>query len=329
MAGQRNGAGGATEQSRRLDRVGLGLILFVVLFAVAMIAIGHDEAMAALGRVHAGGFLVLCALAGAHYLLRALRWHLLVRAGGIAASPGQSARHFFGGFAMTATPGRLGELVRLRWLSRETGIGLARLVPVALADRVIELASMLLLIAAALMATGLGSGAVWWLFGVACVLVAVACRPRALETAITGLWRLGGRRGTRHVVRARRVARRLAPFMRPPVFGPALLIGAVGWGFEALAFWLLLGWLGAALDPATAAAIFLVALLAGALSGLPGGLGGTEATAVALLLLQGVPAETAIVATAVIRIATLWFALGIGLAVFPVAEARAARAAAA
>jgi uncharacterized protein (TIRG00374 family) len=75
---------------------------------------------------------------------------------------------------------------------------------------------------------------------------------------------------------------------------------------------------------AAATAIFLVAVLSGTLSGLPGGLGGTEATAVALLLLQGVAPETAILATAIIRITTLWFAVGIGVLVFPAAEMRAA-----
>jgi uncharacterized protein (TIRG00374 family) len=121
------------------------------------------------------------------------------------------------------------------------------------------------------------------------------------------------------------VARRIGPFMRAWPFVPALVIGIVGWGIEGVAFWLLLDWLGAELPLATAAAIFLLAVLAGALSGLPGGLGGTEITAVTLLVLQGVPAETAVLATAVIRIATLWFAVAIGLAVFPSAESRSIR----
>lgn len=86
--------------------------------------------------------------------------------------------------------------------------------------------------------------------------------------------------------------------------------------------WLLLDWLGAQISLPTATAIFLVAILSGALSGLPGGLGGTEATAVALLVLQGVPATLAVLATAVIRVATLWFAVALGFCVMPFAEAQ-------
>ena len=41
---------------------------------------------------------------------------------------------------------------------------------------------------------------------------------------------------------------------------------------------------------------------------------------VALLALQGVPLEIAVPATLIIRVTTLWFAIGIGFLIFPMAE---------
>lgn len=309
----------------RTSRAGLLLLAFVVLVVAAVVATGWQDALHALRAVQPGGLAVLCALAGLHFLLRAWRWHMIVQSAGLGTTLGQNARHFFGGFALTATPGRVGELVRLRWLARETGRGLGAVLPIAVADRAIELASMVLLIAAALVAGGAGTATAWWLLAVASALVLIVCRPRLLERAIAVAARAAGRRRARLFVRLRRVARRIGPFMRVWPFVPALVIGVVGWGIEGVAFWLLLDWLGAGLPLATAAAIFLLAVLAGALSGLPGGLGGTEITAVTLLVLQGVPGETAVLATAVIRVATLWFAVAIGLAVFPSAESRSVR----
>jgi uncharacterized protein (TIRG00374 family) len=330
----RTGRGGAPEPgepkvevaaSSRMSRAGVMLAAFVGLVVVAVVATGWQDALRALQVVGPGGLAGLCALAGVHYLIRAWRWHMIVQSAGIGTTWSQNARHFFGGFALTATPGRVGELVRLRWLARETGRGLGAVLPIALADRAIELASMVLLIALALALGGLGSAAAWWLLAVATALVLVVCRPRLMERAITLAARLAGRGRARLFVRLRRVARRIGPFMRVWPFVPALAIGIVGWGIEGVAFWLLLDGMGAGLPLATATAIFLLAVLAGALSGLPGGLGGTEVTAVSLLMLQGVPAETAVLATAVIRIATLWFAVAIGLAVFPSAESRSMR----
>ena len=43
---------------------------------------------------------------------------------------------------------------------------------------------------------------------------------------------------------------------------------------------------------------------------------------VGLLLLEGIPLEVALPATAVIRLTTLWFAILIGLGIFPYAEAK-------
>ncbi|WP_425093862.1 lysylphosphatidylglycerol synthase transmembrane domain-containing protein [Tropicimonas sp. S265A] len=310
----------------RFRRTALALGAFLVVIALAMVLTGWEKAVEALVTLGAMKILALCVLAGGHYVLRALRWHMMVRAGGIPTGAGQNFRHYFGGFAMTATPGRLGELVRLRWLKRETGLGYTRLLPVAFADRAIELGAILLVIVAALGVAGMGAGAAWWVVGVAAAIVWVACTPRLLEAAVVGLWRLTGRRKTRAFARLRRMARDLTPFMRPRVLIPAMALGLVGWGLEGAAFWWLLGWLGADVSLAAATAIFLVAVLSGTLSGLPGGLGGTEAAAVALLLVQGVPADIAILATAIIRVTTLWFAVLIGFFVFPAAEMRATAA---
>ncbi len=59
-------------------------------------------------------------------------------------------------------------------------------------------------------------------------------------------------------------------------------------------------------------------MLAGAISSLPGGLGGSEATMIALLSLCGVPLPIAISATVLIRLATLWFAVLLGVAALAV-----------
>jgi uncharacterized protein (TIRG00374 family) len=58
-------------------------------------------------------------------------------------------------------------------------------------------------------------------------------------------------------------------------------------------------------------------MLVGAISFLPGGLGGTEATMIALLVAHGLPLPESVAATLVVRLATLWFAIVLGLAALP------------
>lgn len=284
-------------------------------------AVGWDEINSALARLSLFQFLLILGLASLHYMLRALRWHLLARAVSLPTSLQQNFLHFFGGFAMTATPGRLGELVRLRWMCAETDWPIEKVAPVALGDRAIELIGMLVMIvfAVAFMQTSIAG--IFWLLTVAGVLVLIALNPTLLSWFVTQTWRAVGR-APRVFVRLRQITRGLAPFTQPGVLGLTSVISTVGWFLEGLALYLLLSWLGADTSLAAATAIFLVAVLSGALSGLPGGLGSTEAVSVGLLTLQGVPVEIALIATVVLRVATLWYAVAIGAVTFGFAEAR-------
>jgi uncharacterized protein (TIRG00374 family) len=63
--------------------------------------------------------------------------------------------------------------------------------------------------------------------------------------------------------------------------------------------------------------IFAFAMMVGAISVLPGGLGSTEATMIGLLVTQHVGFDVAVVATAVVRVTTLWFAVSLGLLALP------------
>ena len=297
----------------------LGLFVLAVWWAFS--AIGWEAAARALSRLSLGQILLLLALASLHYVLRAMRWHVLARTAGLPTSLGQNLLHFFAGFAMVVTPGRVGELVRLRWMCGESGWTAERAAPIVLADRAVELAGMLVVIVLCVALTNTGIAGLFWLLTVSAAIVAVSLNPRLLTWGVERLWGLT-RRSPRFFVRLRRMTLGLEPFARLGVLSSTTLMSAAGWFLEGVAFYLVLTDLGAEIAAVVAIAIFLVAVLSGALSGLPGGLGGTEAVAVGLVTLQGVPLDLALVATVMIRVTTLWYAVTIGIAVFPIAEAR-------
>ena len=302
----------AAASSRRWRDLALLFVLFLLVAAglgALASATGWEETKAALGRVSAGELAVLLALSLVNYLGRGLRWHL-----------GQSIRHFLGGFAMSVTPGRVGELVRMRWIRRETGWAFERTAPLAIVDRAADLSAMALLLAAALVlsATGVKGGVP---VALAALLVAfVATRPALLRSVGDAVYRVSGRRMPRLFARVRRAARSLEVFSSPSILLAGGTLGVLGWFAEGYAFHLLLSWMGADVGLWMAVAIFIFATLAGGLTGAPGGLGGAEAAMVALLAVQGVPLEIAVPATLIIRVTTLWFAIAIGIAVFPAAE---------
>jgi uncharacterized protein (TIRG00374 family) len=95
----------------------------------------------------------------------------------------------------------------------------------------------------------------------------------------------------------------------------ATLLSLLAWGLEALAFYWILQAMGADVSLTLAIFIYAVAMLAGALSFMPGGLGSTEAVMVGLLVSSGVELPDAIAATVLLRLVTLWLAVGLGTVV--------------
>ena len=111
---------------------------------------------------------------------------------------------------------------------------------------------------------------------------------------------------------------------------PRLLAGAtalslIAWASEASAFYLILQWMGLDVTFAFAVFVYAISMLAGALSFMPGGLGGAEAVMAALLVWRGIGSAEAFAATLVIRLATLWFAVGLGVSTLPAISSRALR----
>jgi uncharacterized protein (TIRG00374 family) len=70
--------------------------------------------------------------------------------------------------------------------------------------------------------------------------------------------------------------------------------------------------LGISIDATTVFAMYPLAMLVGAASMLPGGVGTTELTIVLLLGFYGVSTGVATLAAVAIRLATIWFAMLVG-----------------
>lgn len=311
----------ATGTSRRRDVLlmgGLFALMIVGIIGLAA-ATGWEETWAHIKALTLLEIALLLALSLVNYLFRGARWHLFATRLGLPTQFGQNLRHFLGGFAMTATPGRVGELIRMRWLRRETGWSFERTAPLVLVDRASDLAAMAVILAMALTLSAIGIAG-----GIPVVLLAlgaayVATRPALLAACVTLAYRILGRFG-RLFGKVRRAAKSLSAFTNPQVMLAAGGLGLIGWLAEGYAFHLLLVWMGSDIGFWAATAIFVFSTLAGGLTGAPGGVGGAEAAMIALLAIQGVPLEVSLPATLIIRVTTLWFAIGIGFAIFPIAE---------
>lgn len=257
-------------------------------------------------------WVVLLSLSGINYFLRWYRWTWFFASLGYKLRRMRQALVYLAGFAFTTTPGKVGEAVRMLHLKRDE-VRYPDSAAAFLAERALDLGAVTLLAAVGIA----------WLpdatFVVSLVAVATlaACAfllpgPRRF---LYGLARLSSRRLSALPL-VDGVGASLAAFKRILSWrqcSMGLTIGLLAWGAEAIGLYFILTWLGQPIQPLLAAAIYSVGMLAGAISFVPGGLGTTEASMVAMLTLVGVPTADAVAATLICRVATLWFAVGLGL----------------
>ena len=253
-------------------------------------------------------------LALGNYVIRFIRWELYLRAVGARAPLGTSALVFLSGFAMSVTPGKLGELVKAVLLREAAGTEATRVAPVVIAERATDLLALVLLA----------------LVGAAAYGVAVPLALAGGAVTLAGIGVLGSKRASLALIDLiARVPRagRLAPKLRDAYqhLGPLVRLRALAWGTgfgvaawlcECLGFAIIVaGFPGAHVPLGLATLIYAVTTVAGALSFLPGGLLVTEGSMTLLLVAsaRGLDRPAAVAATILTRLCTLWFAVVLGL----------------
>jgi uncharacterized membrane protein YbhN (UPF0104 family) len=294
-------------------------VVFVAAMSAAGIWFGLDEVWHRMAELSPVVLVGLLALSAGNYVMRAWRWHLYGKHLDIEVPPGRTALYYVAGFAMTTTPGKLGEALRLWLLERCHGYRYERTAPLLIGDRMGDAVAITLLCLTGLSsfgaAYGTGTLVAAGVLGVALLMLlrpTVPLRVVLLAYGLIGRWpRLFGA--------ARGVVRKTSRLLDPRVFALTTAMGVIGWLCECYALHWLLTDLGAQITLQQSIFVFAFAMLVGAVSMLPGGLGSTEATMFALLTLLDVPADTALAATVIIRLTTLWFAVGLGFVALPAA----------
>lgn len=226
---------------------------------------------------------------------------------------------FVSAFSMSVTPGKIGELIKASELRRICGTPMSRTTAIIAAERLTDALAMLILASTGALLFDQGrllllAAAVFAVTG-----VYVLRHPRPLLAVLGRLPPLPViGRTLDHSVSFFTTSGRL---MSARNLAAATSIGIVAWLGECAALYVVL--LGLGLPSSRhlfVVAVFTLAVssLAGALSLLPGGLGVAEASAAGILLLlisdERMTASVATAATVIIRFATLWFAVGLGLA---------------
>jgi uncharacterized protein (TIRG00374 family) len=300
----------------------LSAVLGIVVFA-ALIAYGDARTMgASLEHFRWELTPLILGIALGNYLLRFVKWHYyLGRIGVTGLSLWDSFLVYMSGLGMTITPGKVGEWLKCYLLRDMHGTPVTRSTPILLAERLTDALALMILALIGVIAFERQT----------LPLVAVVVLGSAITVAVSRHRGLLGRA----VGSASRlpVVGRFAPqidemtesnyaVMEPVGLALMTAVSVAAWATQVVAFYLVLiglGVDGGAGTFARASFILPISTLAAALLLLPGGLGVAETGITSLSeSLLDLGRGTASAATLIVRVATLWFAVVLGLIAFAI-----------
>ncbi|MCP4571273.1 MAG: flippase-like domain-containing protein [bacterium] len=288
-----------------------------IVYVGAGLAIGWEEFAGAVSTAGAGPFALAAGLSLVNYGLRFLRWHDFLGTLGCRPPLASSARIYFATYVMVITPGKVGEVFKAGMLRDLHQIPLSRGLPAVFAERIYDFLAVLGLVALGMLFWDAPfRGAPWGLAAgagfVALLLVVRSSwvRRRLVEKMARSKHLAGHTVGMDDALLATQQ-------LLSPVRGSAqLLLSIAAWFCECAGMWVVCRALAPGVDLGGAVFIYGAATLIGSLSFLPGGLGGTEAVIVALLRSVGVGVAAGGAVAFIVRLATLWLAVVLGVIVF-------------
>jgi uncharacterized protein (TIRG00374 family) len=294
----------------------------VVLYGAAALASDYRSIAGALMRFPLDILGIVLALVVIGWLLRGWRfYYYLVHSCG-RVPLGYSISAFLAGFALTGTPGKVGEAVKGVFLKEDYGISVTKVVGVVMVERLMDLWGVLLLGSFSLL---LFKG--WQDLFFICAGVVIAggmflCMERVYRPVLECTARLSFLSWiSTKVLKILLTGRDL---MTLRIFIVGLVVSTLAWGMESFSLYLILQGFNLPADLLQANFVYCFSTLIGALSMLPGGIGGTEAGMIGLLKFMGISYASGLPSVILIRVCTLWFAIvvGVGFMIYMLARSR-------
>ena len=288
----------------RLRRSLLILAFVASVYAGTTVWIGRNGWQLALETISLDDILIVVGLVTFGFLIRAGRWHYYVHALHWNVPLLHSLTAFVASIALTATPGKAGELVKTVLLRSRHDVSLSQGAGILLIERLGDLVAVVILaigglaLFADLRSYVLASVVV---VGVAILLASHPTISRVVLMRLAVVPKL--RTLSLKLLNALDAGQRLLRPL-PLLVGGGLAL--VAWSCEALAFHFLINRLAIHSQLSISFSIYGLSTLAGALSMLPGGLGGVEVVMALLLMRLAAPVSVAAAAVVIFRLCTIW-----------------------
>ena len=294
-----------------LFSVVLGALVFLGLSIYA----NFNELMEAFSLYNWLLFPLILILSLCNYVFRFFRWEYYTKILDIKVERKLSFLIFLSSFIMSVTPGKIGEVFKSYLLKEQIGTPISKSAPIVFAERITDFLSLVLLSLTGALMFGYGTNFIIG-FGVLFIITVIILSNKKISYSIIGFFeklkfisKISGK-----IYTAYDSIYQMVKFKELII---TIILSIFAWSFECLSFYLVINGFNVAgaphIDLLIATFVYGFATIAGAVTMLPGGLGATDASITGLLVLLAIPKNIAVASTLIIRAATLWFAVVVGI----------------
>ena len=254
---------------------------------------------------------LLLLLSFLNYVFRFLKWDYYLSVIKVKVSKVDSFSIFMSGLVMSVTPGKMGELLKSYLVKELNQTPVSKTFPIIFAERVTDFISLLFLALIGAYVYNYGREIV---IGVSVffLLVVVIISNKGIALPVLKLLEKNSFL-RKHLASIHSAYESSYQLLSP---GPLLkmsILSLGSWFFECLGYYIILINFGMDVSLLWATFSYCFAIIVGAISMLPAGLGMTEGSLTFFLISKGSPKEIAVASTFIVRIVTLWFAVLVGV----------------
>lgn len=283
----------------------------VLLYAVLAFLTDAPAVLDALRSYPTEIFVLALVLAGVSFVVRGVRWGLLMRVVGHPIGMRDAVYLQLSGQTMSVTPGRLGEVLKPWLASRISDIRMTPGVALVFSERLADLIAVAVLSISGLSLLGGNQWILLTVLGLVAAGTGVASSQWFHDIALRFIARQEWAR--QHQASASAVSHTVKASLTWRTTLWSVACSVIAWGLEGVGFFFCLNALGFNdLNIFAAVSVYAVSTIVGAFTFLPGGIGLTEASMTGILVAAGMDPASASAATLITRVATLWWGVAVG-----------------
>lgn len=254
---------------------------------------------------------ILLLLSTGNYFARFYKWNYYLSILNINIDKKDSLNIFMSGLLMSVTPGKIGELLKAYLVRTVNNTPVTVTAPIIFAERATDFLSLTILALIGAYVYDYGSNAALVITIIILIGIFILTNRKLFDSIMIVLAKIKFIK--KRIESLERLYHSTYTLLKLKPLVIAVLISLVSWGFECYGYYLVINNFNEFINIYWSFFSYSFSTIVGAVSMLPGGLGVTEGSFLLMLTSKGLTASDAAATTFITRIATLWFAVLVGI----------------